>query len=185
MLVELGGDVSSVDDAGCPPLVTCCQMQYLEMARFLLDSGADPNACDEHENAIFHALDKHDADMVKLLLDKGADPNVRDYCGAWALFEAMYADDFAIARLLLEHGADPDVDDHEGDTLHYLVFSEMEIDALKYCRLLAEFGADLLRFGASQKHPIFLAIENGDREAVRFFLDAESPRPQKIRTGSP
>jgi len=170
LLVELGGDVNAVDDSGTPPLVTCCQMKYLELAKFLLDNGADPDGCDQHENALFHAISSHDASMVELLLNYNANPNVRNFCGVWALFEAIYEKDYAIAELLLARGADPNVDDDTGDSLHYLIYSEMEIEPIPYYDLLAAHHADLLRIGASAKHPLFLAICNGDIEITRYFL---------------
>lgn len=170
MLVDLGADVNVVDDYSCPALVTCCQMEYLEMARFLLDRGVDPDSCDEHENALFHALEKHDAEMVELLLKYNANPNVRDFCGVWLLFEAIYQNGYEIARLLLEYGADPNVDDDEGDSLHYLIYSEMEVEPIKYYDLLFEYNADLQRLGESAKHPIFPAVEKGDVDVARYFL---------------
>ena len=170
LLFDLGGDVNAKDDSGTPPLVTCCKMNYVELAKFLLDSGADPDGCDQHENAIFSAIEEHDVEMASLLLKYNANPNVCDFCDSWALFEAMYKNDYAMAKLLLEHGADPNVDDATGDSLHYLIYSEMEIEPIKFYNLLSEFNTDLLRIGASKTHPIFLAIINGNIEIARYFI---------------
>jgi ankyrin repeat protein len=183
LLVRLGADIGAVNDSDCPPLVTCCGMQYQEMARYLLDCGADPDSKDQQDNAIVHAIEKGDVSMVKLLLEYGANPNVQDYCGTWAIFEAFYKDHGDIARLLLDHGADATVEDDEGDTLHQVIYTDMDVDAIAYYKLLREYRVDLLRVGSNGKHPIFSAIIEGDRDVARYFLELGMDKQVRDKDG--
>lgn len=170
MLLDLGADLYAVDDAGMSTLAVCAESGSLEMAQLLLNRGADPNWGASCAPPIFHSIGRRRTDLTELLLRNHANPNVRDDCDEWALFVAIAMDDFSTAKLLLEHGADPNVDDAGGDSLHYVIYAEMEVEAIKYYRLLSEFGADLLRLDANLNHPIFLANKDNDQEVVDYFL---------------
>lgn len=170
MLLDLGADVNAINEAELSVLVVCIETGSLEMARLLLEHGADPDWAASCIPPIFHAIRKHRADLAELLLRYHANPNLRGDCDEWALFVAITMDDYFIAKLLLEHGADPNVDDSGGDSLHYLIYAEMEVEAIKYYRLLSEFGADLLRLDANLNHPIFLANKRNDQEVVNYFI---------------
>ena len=76
----------------------------IDIAKLLLERGADPNVLDDEGNSMLLLVLKKgyaDADIVKLLLEKGADPNVRDRGSNSVLMLALkkgYAD---IAKLFL------------------------------------------------------------------------------------
>ncbi|MFD1954596.1 ankyrin repeat domain-containing protein [Paenibacillus thailandensis] len=59
--------------AGKTALNYAVENDGIEMAKYLLDSGADPNV--STESAIWKAVEKGSTKMVKILLDYGADPN--------------------------------------------------------------------------------------------------------------
>ncbi len=66
-----------------------------ELAKLLLESGADPN----DGESLYHAVD--DLKCVRLLLENGA-----RISGSNALFRALDFDNLALLELLLQHGAD-------------------------------------------------------------------------------
>src|SRR5437867_2405803 len=96
ILVEAGADLERPSANGTRPLVVAIVNNHIELAMFLLEKGADPNAADrfykrtplyaavEMRNPDFTresppaAPDSRDPmDLIKALLARGADPNAR------------------------------------------------------------------------------------------------------------
>ncbi|RMF14484.1 MAG: hypothetical protein D6757_06165 [Alphaproteobacteria bacterium] len=103
---------------GTPVLAIAAQNNDLEMARFLLASGANPNAADritgETPLMIFARQDNIEA--IRLLTRHGADPDAADRSGETALMKAVRTRKVRALRVLLEIGADPAVTDYQGQT---------------------------------------------------------------------
>lgn len=132
---------------GWPPLLAVCRSHWhhidpdraegmLDVARLLLDAGADPNTrigspgqrgyC----SALYGAagLADHPA-LARLLLERGADPDSPS-----ALYHTAFQDDRACLQLLLEHGATV-----EGpDTLA----AAISVHNLEAARVLLDAGVD-------------------------------------------
>lgn len=89
------------------PLMIACKNGALEIAKYLLDSGADPNL---QRNGgplpIIFAANKGSKEIVELLIVSGADVDGRTTTGATALVNAAALGRLEIAKVLLEHGAD-------------------------------------------------------------------------------
>jgi ankyrin repeat protein len=102
----------------------------VELARELLDRGADPNAFFTNEygrmSALYGAAGRvHDADLTRLLLERGADPDDGE-----SLYHATEAASPDCVRVLLEHGARV-----EGTNALACALDE---DRLEHVRLLLE-----------------------------------------------
>lgn len=83
-LINKGANVNHQDKIGYSSLHFCGQEQNIEVAKILLENGADPNILDEHDNsplwtALFNSKGKFD--LVRLLRLKGADPNPKNKHG--------------------------------------------------------------------------------------------------------
>jgi ankyrin repeat protein len=105
----------------------------VELARELLDRGADPNAFFTNEygrmSALYGAAGRvHDADLTRLLLERGADPDDGE-----SLYHATEAPSPDCVRALLEHGATV-----EGTNA---LAHALDEDRLEHVRLLLEAGA--------------------------------------------
>jgi ankyrin repeat protein len=89
-----------------------------EVARLLLERGADPNVLSTSDIAKVPPLGTaafvRSVPLATVLLDSGADPNGRGEGGFTALHSAAQNDDEELARLLLERGADPSLAADDG-----------------------------------------------------------------------
>jgi ankyrin repeat protein len=125
ILVAAGANVNDTDAWGVSATTLAAHSDFREVAEFLLDKGADPNAAAAGFNALHNAIMHRDEKLVASLLQHGADanailktwtPNRRsaaDYSfgpelvGATPFWLAARFTEPGIMKLLLEHKADP------------------------------------------------------------------------------
>ncbi|HEX6459823.1 MAG TPA: ankyrin repeat domain-containing protein [Thermoleophilaceae bacterium] len=140
LVLGRGFDGSDVNEPGGPlgwaPLlyVTHSCFASVELARELLERGADPNVTFTNEfgemSAIYGAAGKaHDPELTLLLLEAGADPNDGE-----CVYHSCEAEHPACLRVLLEHGADP-----KGT---YALAHAIDYDRIEHAKLLLGAGAD-------------------------------------------
>jgi ankyrin repeat protein len=104
-LHERGADINA---AGWTPLAYAATNGKTEVARYLLDIGANPNALSPNgTSALMMAVRGGHAETVDLLLAKGADVNLRNQNGATALAWATRGGFDAIEKSLVKRGAKP------------------------------------------------------------------------------
>lgn len=123
------------------PLHTAAIGGQLEVARLLLDAGAEVDGFDADESTPLHvaALNRHPA-LVDLLVARGADVNRRDRNGAYALSFAIVGRDSTVVRHVLDAGADLNYTSATGTRLMHLAVSRGLWDIVD--RLLAR-GEDI------------------------------------------
>jgi hypothetical protein len=127
LLVEAGANPSDQDAWGVSATTLAVFAGYGDVARFLLEKGADPNSAEAGFTALHCAIMRRDEDTVAALLAHGADPNVTvkmwtptrrasdDYhfmpalVGASPYWLAARFTQPRVMRLLVKHGADPKV----------------------------------------------------------------------------
>lgn len=87
------------------PLMVAINNGHDEIARLLIEAGAEVNATDrEGMSALMYAIYKGDknADLIKLLLERGADPNAKNKQGQTPLELAEYFRSARIEQMLAE-----------------------------------------------------------------------------------
>lgn len=109
----------------------------IETVKFLLDSGADPNAKDGYGKTCLFFTKNYE--KIKLLLEAGCDPNIKDTYGQNCLFDQ---EDYETIELLLKSGCDPNVFSKSGKS----AISRFLYNT-KILQLLIKYGVDLNKRG--------------------------------------
>jgi ankyrin repeat protein len=152
---------------GSTPLMLAAAKDSTEVARFLIERGADLNARDLQGNTALHEAAYTDSEgVVKLLIGKGADVNAIDLKGRTPLHRAAGSQiklDPQLIDYLIAHGARVNAHDGEGDTpLHAAVgllvspdISAVSVD--KIAERLVAHGADVKAVNNDKQTPCDLA----------------------------
>lgn len=147
----------------------------MEIARMLLEHGADPNKRYFFGSEINLVTD---LEFLELLLTFGANPDSRDRSGLTPLMKAArQPQGMEAVLLLIKHGADVNAmadERHDYRTvLHYGVLS----GNIEIVNLLIKQGALLNyeeEFGLEKPSPLDLAILKGDPKIVALLIQAGS-----------
>ncbi|KAF5553500.1 serine threonine kinase [Fusarium napiforme] len=116
-LVDLGADLNAHGNThGWAPLLLSCHCGHFDIAKLLIDNGADPTIRETlHGATILHSLTQfskreHCEEIFDIALSAGLDINVQMKNGATPLHATFAAWDYSqgvATELLLEYGADP------------------------------------------------------------------------------
>ncbi|HTW63511.1 MAG TPA: ankyrin repeat domain-containing protein [Bryobacteraceae bacterium] len=176
ILLESGAN-SNVTTAE-PALVVAVKHQSDEIARLLLDHGADPTSDGQFGPsplgaAAFYANDA----MVRLLLSRGAKVNQADASGKTAIYhllEGNHSDSstqgavLTVARDLLKAGASPNLPLARGGVTPLMLAAEKDMSSV--LRLLIENGADPKAVDGIGRTALMHAISKDNADAVDQLL---------------
>lgn len=103
-------DVNAQEDDGATPLAWAVVRCNLELARLLLEAGANPNLTNEQGIGPLNiAITNGSPGMVELLLGKGANANITRESGETPLMTAARLGQIEIMKMLLDYHADVNV----------------------------------------------------------------------------
>jgi len=144
-----------------------------EMARMLIEHGADPSVRDKYGRTAGHvAAERQRIDVVRLLLEKCPSLLTQgDEAGNVLLHEATDPD--LVRFLICECGADVNCANYQLDTpLHQAARS----GRIELAKLLLSLGADAHRKNHEGRQPLHQACEQGHKSIVHLILsDAINP----------
>ncbi|WP_029520228.1 ankyrin repeat domain-containing protein [Persephonella sp. IF05-L8] len=135
-LVELiKVDLNQIYEYEGSPLHVAVKEGDIELVKYFLDNGADPNIKGAFGETPLHiAVDRGYLDIVKLLLEKEADPNVQSNEGNTPLHLSVIASSADIAYELISHGANKEIKNKFGKTPLDLA---MELNDEKMIKILS------------------------------------------------
>jgi len=171
----------------------------VEIARMLLDAGADLETGDSDESTPLHvaALNRR-PEMVAFLIERGADVNRRDRNQAYALSFAASGGDTAVVRMILGAGADLNFTNDQGVTLLHFAASRRLDDLFRrlvdrgdapnaatvrgstvlhwasdpaMIETLLDLGVEPSPVDSSGDTPLMNAIFRGNADAARVLID--------------
>ena len=142
MLIEGGFDTLSYDyGAADRPLLKAARHGYMEMAKYLLDKGADIDVQDYKGNSTLSlAVWEGKLEMVKFLISKDVNVDLRNEHNWNALMQAIHQGYYDIAELLIEKGSDLNAVDGEQGATPLMLAAHFGFE--KIVKHLLEKGAD-------------------------------------------
>lgn len=139
-LLQRGAQANGRDFEERTPLHLVARLGYADIAKLLLDSGADVDAVDGHAKytALHFAILTDKKEMVRLLLDRSADVNAAP-TGESPLHLAAREGSREVVELLVKRGADLSARTHQGMTP--LMIAESTTGRSEIGALLRTLGA--------------------------------------------
>jgi ankyrin repeat protein len=171
LIVTHAEDVNAECGERGSPLHAASYWGRLEVARLLLENGANVNLEDDNGKTPLVAAyrrNRTNLEAMRLLLKHGAAADVQYDRHGSILHDASYNGHLAVMELLLQH--DADVNAGDGDNWKPLLWASIgkHADAVQ---LLLERGADINAQSSSGSTPLIHASRNGYLDVVRVLLE--------------
>eukprot|EP00439_Symbiodinium_sp_Y106_P073987 s114_g14.t1 len=154
---------------GMTALMIASASVHVEVARLLLEAGADKDCRDHSMTALMLASRRGHLEVARLLLDAGADKDCCDLNGMTALMLASRRGHLEISRLPLDAGAAKHCGDRAGMTVLMLASTSGH---LEIARRLLEAGADKDCCDHGGMTALMLASYRGHSDVVHLLLEA-------------
>lgn len=169
VLKEDPRSVNERNPQGNTPLHFAAMRRNIQMARLLLDCGADVNATDKmHHSTLIYSIRGQSFEMIRLMIERGADINARTIDGETPLHFAIGLERPDLIDYLIRSGADLTVCMNDGGTfLHFAA----EIGNPEITALLISNGIEVnstKKYGLS---PLHLAIAYGHQPVVEALIN--------------
>lgn len=175
MLIEAASDLDQATASGKTALQIALGNRRLDIARRLLEAGADwsPSPDSHQAPALLIASEQFDWYMVRLLLDARASVDAVDALGRTALHHAFQkpqdVESMDMARLLIERTADVNkTRDAEGCAPLHWMSQAGRSDRVPF---LVEAKADLNLKNCRAETSLHLASRSGHHEVIKQLLD--------------
>ena len=166
LIVERSQNVNARGFNEETPLSVASRRGYSEVARVLLEQGADMTILDGGNwSPLEWSSEEGHVEVLRVLLDNHADVNSSDRYNWTALHLASRSGHVAVARVLLENGADANATKKNYDTPLHLADNE------GVTRILLEYGADPNARDSHNRTPLHHALERNRAEVARVLLE--------------
>ncbi|KAF3004786.1 hypothetical protein E8E13_002498 [Curvularia kusanoi] len=153
-------------------LWTAAYRGMAELARAIIDHGADPNCSDGiARTSLFFAAGNGHSDVVDLLLSKGANSNTFDDYGWTPLMLGAGWGHLEVVESLLKSGADLDLVDRAGCTSLNLAAGAGHFQVAE---LLLKYGADPSISNKLGEAPLLHAARWNSTELIKLLLDNDA-----------
>ena len=168
-LIENHAEFMGEEKTNKIPLIIAVNNNDYNTAKVLLESGADPNMCNETSSSLHIACKCSNATMVTLLLSYGAFVNVPDMNGNKPIIIASYRGNTEIVKVLIEHGAEYDMmpSNKEYSPLTAAA-SGGQLDTVKY---LISIGCNPNEAAEQESLPIMVAKMANRTEVEKYLAE--------------
>eukprot|EP01133_Synstelium_polycarpum_P004399 gene4399-5148_t len=182
---ELGDLLAAGDETGNTPLHWACYKGHYDIAKYLLSSGANPNAPnhDEWQTPLHWACIGGDPYIVKYMINAGGDPLLCDKRGYNSLIHAAQYNEIKVVRFLVERGVSVHSSDLLAQTpLHWAAYQ----GHTQLVLFLVNKGAAVDPVDSFGRTPLHWAAYKGHMDAIKalcgfgaslLFKDAEGNTP--------
>jgi len=135
ILARDSSQLGATDDDGYTPLHWACMRAHWDIARYLIERGADVNAVGGDGGTPVNWAAHHDnVGIIQLMVEKGARLNVQNQWGMTELHTAIWRGCIGVVEFLLDHGADPMIKTKEGWTAMHYAYRSGHVDVIKMLR---------------------------------------------------
>jgi Ankyrin repeats (3 copies) len=167
-LVSKSVDLDAVGGRYGTPLQAACFAGHEDIARFLLQNGANVNMLGgEYTHALLAAIYSKKPNIITLLRQYGA--SLAPEMLTKPLFEMIARNHAYGAQILMEHGVDVKARNRRGETPFYLAATS---GREKIVQMLLDAGADVNVQGGSYGNALQAASASGREKIVQMLLDA-------------
>lgn len=173
-------DVECKDNQGITPLHCAALHNQVEIARMLIDAGADVMCTDkERSTPLHHACMEGNIDMVQLLFDAGARSKeswvkvnemvaAQDFEFSTPLHHAVENSHYNVAKMLLEKGA---VVNQDRKGFVYPLHLAAQSGDVRICRLLVEHQARIDAVNSDHATALHRAAALNKVDALKFLVE--------------
>ena len=170
LINERSQEVRSQDSPGdVTPLHLASLYGHVEVARMLVEHGADVAAQTEHGVTPLHAASAMgQVEVARMLVERGADVATQNKYGETSLHAASQNGQVEVARMLVERGADVAAQTKDGDTPFHLALKNGQVEVV---HMLVECGADAATQNKHGETPLHLASQYGGVEVARMLIE--------------
>ena len=184
LLKEVGGNVNLQQETGETFLMTACDGGHKDIVLTLLESGADPNICDnDGDNALYYVLLSNSSednilDIIQTLLSWNINVNAQNNNGVTPLMIASEKGYSEVLLSLLSKVAGPDFIDKNGKTalVHASANGQSETVAL----LLMLYNADPSVTDYDKFSALCHGARNESIEVVEVLLNNYNPKQEEL-----
>lgn len=176
-LVDGGSKADTLIEYGehkITPLMKACWDGEMDIAKYLLDQGANVNAADDQgATPISNAISRDRPEFVQLLVDHGAKVNIKDIREFTPATQAAAAGNVEIIKILAKAGADLTAETMGLTPLMFAVSAGKE----EMVRTLVELGAPVnqspkkMNVGSTA---LFYAVYSGKADLVKLLIDLKA-----------
>ncbi len=169
-LLQEGGKVNAKEETnGYTPLIIAVNIQKIDLIKFLLEKGADPNIADNAgiSPLMYASLYKNKDILTALVLAK-ADINAKNKEQRTALMHAVAVNDLDAVKYLLENGADINAREAYGETALY---QAVGFGYSSLCSELIKQGADINLAATNGFTPLMRAVYNKPASLVKSLME--------------
>lgn len=175
------GLINAQDDLGSTPLHWATRGLHVELAKYLMERGADVTIRNARQvlplhSAVYRGVDE----LVPPMIRKGADVNAKLGIGVTPLHLTVLGGHPTTLELLLAHGAAPEATDNLGSTPLLLAASFGQKEMVE---ILLSRGAAVDHPNKRRDTPLTVAHREGHEEIIKLLIDkgADATQMKELR----